>query len=136
MSAEKPWRRPNGNERWRSAGWLAVLLLLPAMGLWLLPWAPTCVVKRFLHIPCPGCGLGHAILSLLHFDAVAAFLYYPPLVLLGVVYILVLTGAISSVAGKRMTWHHGPWGTVVSLGVTATVLGNWAIQLLGQGVMR
>ena len=36
-----------------------------------------CAVKLFLGIPCPGCGLLHAILALLHGDVGRAFSFFP-----------------------------------------------------------
>ncbi len=36
-----------------------------------------CAVRLFLGIPCPGCGLLHALWALIHLDARAAFHFYP-----------------------------------------------------------
>ena len=43
-----------------------------------------CAVKFFLGIPCPGCGLMHALWALVHGDVTGAFLFFPvwPLLLL------------------------------------------------------
>lgn len=36
-----------------------------------------CAVKLFLGLPCPGCGLLHALWSLIHLDWQSAFHFYP-----------------------------------------------------------
>jgi len=36
-----------------------------------------CLMRRFLHIPCPGCGVLHAVASLLRLDFVQAWHFNP-----------------------------------------------------------
>lgn len=52
-------------------GVFCVCLLL----LWRLNY--TCIFRMLFHIPCPGCGMTRAYISLLHLDFAAAFSYHP-----------------------------------------------------------
>ena len=36
-----------------------------------------CIFKKFLHIPCPGCGMTRAYIRLMHLDIKGAFSYHP-----------------------------------------------------------
>jgi hypothetical protein len=53
---------------------------------------PTCPSKVFLGIPCPGCGLSRAFMSVLRLDFAAAFEFHPawPLVAAAIIAISVL----------------------------------------------
>lgn len=53
-----------------TAGYLLVIGLM-----WLLDMP--CIFMHFLNIPCPGCGMTRAMLSVLRFDIVGAFRYHP-----------------------------------------------------------
>ena len=41
-----------------------------------------CVMKEKMHLYCPGCGGSRALISLLNFDLIESFIYYPPLLIL------------------------------------------------------
>jgi uncharacterized protein DUF2752 len=52
---------------------LLVLLFVP-----MIPHVPHfCLMKKFLGIPCPGCGISHSILAALRFDLAKAWLFNP-----------------------------------------------------------
>lgn len=52
-----------------TAFYLALLFVLYKLG-------ASCIFLRFLHIPCPGCGMTRALISVLHFDFSGAFGYH------------------------------------------------------------
>lgn len=49
--------------------YLALLFVLYKLG-------ASCIFLRFLHFPCPGCGMTRALLSVFKFDFVSAFNYH------------------------------------------------------------
>jgi len=49
--------------------YLALLFVLYKLG-------ASCIFLRFLHFPCPGCGMTRALLSVFKFDFVSAFHYH------------------------------------------------------------
>ena len=50
-----------------------------------------CVFLKYLHIPCPGCGMSRALLALLKFDFSLAFEMHPLVFLLPVAVIIYFT---------------------------------------------
>ena len=50
--------------------YLGALVILYKLG-------ASCIFLKFLHIPCPGCGMTRALLSALRLDFVSAFNYHP-----------------------------------------------------------
>lgn len=52
---------------------LVILLLVP-----FVPHVPHfCLMKRFLGIPCPGCGISHSVMAAFQFDMAKAWLANP-----------------------------------------------------------
>ncbi len=50
-----------------------------------------CIFKRFLHIPCPGCGMSHALQSLLRLKVDEALAYHPMVWSLPLLFMMFLT---------------------------------------------
>ncbi len=50
-----------------------------------------CIFRYFFKIPCPGCGMTHAVVALLHLDFRAAFSYHPMVFSLPLIYLYILT---------------------------------------------
>ena len=48
-----------------------------------------CLFKRFLHIPCPGCGMTRAVVSLIRFDFASACHYHPCVFIMPLVVLLI-----------------------------------------------
>ena len=66
-----PGRRPD--ERWALAAAVAVYTISAALPMALLDAGPIlCPLRRLTGLPCPGCGLTHAFVSLGHGDIAAA----------------------------------------------------------------
>lgn len=57
---------------------------------WLEDHQLPCIYKKYLGIPCPGCGMQRSIILLLKGDVVGSFFAYPPLGLM----ILLFVGLI------------------------------------------
>jgi hypothetical protein len=52
---------------------LAILLVVPV-----IPHVPHfCLMKKFLGIPCPGCGISHSVMAVLQLDLAKAWLANP-----------------------------------------------------------
>nr|WP_276020532.1 DUF2752 domain-containing protein [Acetivibrio straminisolvens] len=49
-----------------------------------------CLFKNFFGLPCPGCGMTRAYLSLLKFDLASAFYYHPLFLLPAILAIIVI----------------------------------------------
>nr|WP_136479594.1 DUF2752 domain-containing protein [Acetivibrio thermocellus]THJ77178.1 DUF2752 domain-containing protein [Acetivibrio thermocellus] len=49
-----------------------------------------CLFKNFFGIPCPGCGMTRAYLSLVKFDLTSAFYYHPLFLLPGLIAVVVV----------------------------------------------
>lgn len=58
----------------------AIMIALVLLGVFLLD-GNLCVYKRTLGIPCPGCGMTRAFISLAKLDIRAAFYYHPLFIL-------------------------------------------------------
>lgn len=56
---------------------LLAIVLLSALYIFLDHIHFGCIFQRFLHIPCPGCGMTRALKALLALDFKAAFSYHP-----------------------------------------------------------
>lgn len=103
---------------------LAILLLLAAAA-YATAWATGigCPVKALTGVPCPGCGLSRAAVSLLRLDAAAAFRYHPMVFVLPPVVLLVLFGKKplmgAKVRERVLLWSVlGLWGVI------------WVVRLL------
>lgn len=79
----------------------------------------TCVFKHFLGIPCPGCGMTRAIISVLRLDFGAA-LYYNPLVF-----------ALPYVAAYIIFNFKGKAHNYILLAIGILFFVNWLIRLVG-----
>jgi len=55
----------------------ASILVAAAAAPLLLRLPHVCLFQYFLHIPCPGCGITHALVALTRFDVAAAWLANP-----------------------------------------------------------
>ena len=73
---------------------LGLLAVLPPLAYWGASWEIGCVSQRLLGLPCPGCGLGRALMALGRGDVALALRAYPALLGLVPAYgvALVLTG--------------------------------------------
>lgn len=71
---------------------ILILLLIALLGGTALVYHIPCLFLRYLHIPCPGCGMTRAVISALHCDFKAAFLHHPMFWSLPVILTLLLTG--------------------------------------------
>lgn len=97
----------------------AMVLLAP----WVMSRVPHCPMRTLVHLPCPGCGLGHALLALHRLDLSGALVSYPPL---GALLLIVPLLMYIAVRGRVSARIAGTPGFVVIL----LVLGNWVYQLL------
>ena len=61
-----------------------VIVIIITAGVIVLIFAVGCPIRRITGIPCPGCGMTRAFVSLIEFDFSAAFYFHPvfPLVIL------------------------------------------------------
>lgn len=104
---------------------LAVLLLLAAAAyVSALKFGMGCPVKSLTGIPCPGCGLSRAAVSLLRLDLTAAFRYHPMVFVLPPVVLLVLFGP-NPLLGSKTRERMLLW----------SVLGVWVVVWLTRLLM-
>ena len=79
-----------------------------------------CLFRTLLHIPCPGCGMTRAVVSLLHLEFPTAFSYHPMVFALPVMVLYFLLDG--KLLGKK--WDTAVW-IFLGLGFAA----HW-LQLL------
>ncbi len=72
----------------------------------------TCVVRVITGLPCPGCGLTRASISLLHFDFPGAFHYHPLVYLIIPLFIIT---AVLLLTRKTTIWKLAPLFIVVGI---------------------
>ncbi|MFV0498129.1 MAG: DUF2752 domain-containing protein [Candidatus Fimivivens sp.] len=82
-----------------------------------------CIFQRFLHIPCPGCGMTRALKSALILDWKAAFSYHR------MVFSLPLVAGYILMNG-RLLKHKGLNDLILIL-IGVGFLGNYIIELVG-----
>lgn len=82
-----------------------------------------CIFQRFLHIPCPGCGMTRAIKSAMTLDWAAAFSYHPMVFSLPLVAGYILTNG-------RLFTHKG-FNDFILVLIGAGFLINYIIKLAG-----
>ena len=111
---------------------LVGLLLVPVVALWLVPRAPTCLSRRLLDLPCPGCGLGRAIVATMHLDLRAALAYYPPVLPLVLAYLVAVAAVSARLIGRTLPRQSTTVAMVLGLGVMLAVFGNWVFRLMAQ----
>ena len=76
--------------RWLPVGIGILLLVLTAEGSLYLVTGTNCPIKALFGLPCPGCGMTRAVLSLLRGDVAGAFWMHPLVFLLPVALLLLL----------------------------------------------
>lgn len=101
-------------------------LLLTALcaGILGICWAlqVPCLYKTFLHIPCPGCGMTRAWLSLLRGDIAGAFAFHPLFWSIPLLYAYMLfDGNLLGIKWLDRT---------VLIGIATGFAVNWIIQLI------
>jgi hypothetical protein len=74
-----------------------VLLLVPV-----IPHVPHfCLMKKVLGIPCPGCGISHALMAVFHFDPVTAWRANPAGIGVAAVFLLQIMARPLAIAVPR-----------------------------------
>jgi hypothetical protein len=114
--------------RW---GLVALLLALPAAALALAPHAPTCVFRASFDLPCPGCGLGHALSAALQVQLGPALASYPPLLPLALGYGLVLVCCLRWARSGRRSTTLERWAAGLGLAGAAVAMVTWIGRMLG-----
>lgn len=99
------------------------VLLLTALYIFLDHIHFVCIFLRFLHMPCPGCGMTRAVKSLLALNLKSAFYYHPMVFSLPLVagYIL---------ANGHLFKHKG-FNNFILMLIGAGFLVNYIIKLAG-----
>ncbi len=99
---------------------LMSMLLGPLLAILLAPRAGNCAWRQLVGLPCPGCGLGHALTALGQGDLLLSCSAYPPLPA------LVLLWALSMHLLIKGSNRFLPWTAGV---VVLVVMGNWILKL-------
>jgi len=108
---------------------LLALLLVPAGLCLLLPHAPRCFSMTVVGLPCPGCGLGRALLDLGRLELRSALVGYPPLLPLAAGYLLALVLVARGAVGRRIGARGWRLVTLVGGAASVVVVCNWIFQL-------
>lgn len=82
----------------------------------------SCIYKRFLNIPCPGCGMTRAFLSLIKLDLYAAFQYNSMIFLMPILYLYFLFDG-SLLKNKRINM-------IIFIVIMLGLLINWLWKIL------
>ncbi|MCB9555867.1 MAG: DUF2752 domain-containing protein [Deltaproteobacteria bacterium] len=116
---------------------LALVVPLPLLAYWAIPYVPGCVVRAALGLACPGCGLGRAICALFAGAPLRALALYPPLVMMVIAYLVVVGAAsfrlvfgVGQPAAHSRT-QRSVWVARWGIGTAAVILVHW-IALLAQ----
>ena len=88
--------------------WTAGLIVLACTNPEAEGFIEGCLSKWLLGMPCPGCGLGHAVAYLFRGEVVLSFQAHP----LGPLAAVILTGRVVRLVGKALTQPLPPFETV------------------------
>jgi len=86
-----------------------------------LPKAPLCPFKALTGLPCPGCGMTHAFLSLGRLDLAGAFAWNPLVFPLAALIVLYLAGRVPRALRSGLVVNSALLGVLVF----------WGVRLLG-----
>lgn len=76
---------------------LVILLLVP-----LVPHVPHfCLMKKFLGIPCPGCGISHSVMAAFRLDMAKAWLANPAGIAVALLFIFQIIARLLAIAQPR-----------------------------------
>lgn len=127
---------PQGDRRRRLLGWwlgslaaIAVFAALRQLSFPLGPELTVCPSRRFLHLPCPGCGMTRAMAALARGDWAAVWSFHPlaPLIL--------AQGAVfwGAVLVRTLRREPHPWPPLprpLVIANLAALLAVWLMRLL------
>ena len=107
--------RTNGNRKY-----LLLLLLLYFTLVFILfnMLGITCVFLEILGLPCPGCGMTRAVLSLVNFDIISAAKYNITVFFMPYVFAYVFFD------------FKGKWHNYIMIGVAFVAILNWILKLI------
>jgi hypothetical protein len=113
-----------------------VLALFAVLLLAVVFEAPLCPTAALLGVPCPGCGLTRATLSLLHGDLTGALRFHPLVPLLAPLYFgLIGAAALGYVVGPQRSLPRlrlsGRWVTPSAWALFTLVFGVWIARFFG-----
>lgn len=115
--------RSGAAQRLRDAAvFLAITAVYIALELALGDDVP-CYFKGIVGIPCPGCGLTRAYLSLLKGHPASAFFYHPLFFMVPLVAAIVILKDVAAI--KKLYWSRWFWW-----GVVALFLAQWAVRMV------
>lgn len=121
--------------RFRPLALLVGMLITPLLLALLLPVAPACFSRTVLGLPCPGCGLGRALLALGRLDPARALVLYPPLLPMVAGYLVALVMIVARLYGWKGSRAAQRVAAVIATCVAVAVVANW-LFLLANGVTR
>jgi len=98
---------------------ITVLIVMP----FLLMDGNTCLIKEIIGIPCPGCGMTRAYISLMHFDIKVAFYYHPLFVLPAIIAFILLFKSNKHIA--KIYKNEAVW-----MGMLIMVVGVWIVRMI------
>lgn len=109
-------KRPDWKQKLLTLG----ILTAAVLSMWLLRLP--CIWKALLHIPCPGCGMTRAWVSLLELDFAAAFRYHP---MFWSVPLVVILWLLDGKLFRRRFWNIG-----LCVVIFAGFMIHWLLSLL------
>jgi hypothetical protein len=106
----------------------------------LLPWVyilikdllylPACPMKSTLGIPCPGCGIRKSLDLFINFNLIQALKIYPPLIMLGSLYLCLLISLFLKIIYKKYIYINNKIVNIGIILIVGSILGNWIIQII------
>ena len=96
----------------------AAYLIITAV---LIHFGAECIMKHFFGIPCPGCGMTHALLSVIRFDFISAFRHHAMFWSMPILYLYFL--ADGNLFKSKLI------NRIIFVGIVVGFAVNWIVKL-------
>jgi Protein of unknown function (DUF2752) len=109
----------------------AVSALLIVAGIPLLKVIPhICLAQTLLGIPCPGCGITHALAALGHFDLRAAWIANPAAMVVGLLFAFQIFARPAALFIPRISGNVSRAGRCLSAAAIFALMAVWVLRLI------
>jgi hypothetical protein len=109
----------------------AVSALLIVAAIPLIKVVPhVCLAQALLGIPCPGCGITHALAALRHFDLRAAWIANPAAIALGLLFVFQIFVRPAALFIPRISGNVSHVGRWLSAATIFALMAVWILRLI------